>query len=142
MTILSRRSVLRSSLALATAGSLTLPDIARAAAITATVWWVQGFAEEEDVAFKKMVAEYEKASGENQTEDSRPNGRNLRSTVDPVGSIRLILSTSDNKIDYSIIPYAPERQKIVSAVTSGAVPDLFQNNRSPGTTNSSMSAMS
>ena len=96
MTILSRRSVLRSSLALATAGSLTLPYIARAAATTATVWWVQGFAEEEDVAFKKMVAEYEKASG--------------------------------NKIDYSIIPYAPERQKIVSAVTSGAVPDLFQNN--------------
>jgi len=34
------------------------------------------------------------ASGENQTEDSGPNGRNLRSTVDPVGSIRLILSTS------------------------------------------------
>ena len=63
MTILSRRSVLRSSLALATAGSLTLPYIARAAATTATVWWVQGFAEEEDVAFKKMVAEYEKASG-------------------------------------------------------------------------------
>ena len=77
MTILSRRSILRSSLALATAGSLTLPYIARSAATTATVWWVQGFAEEEDVAFKKMVAEYEKASG--------------------------------NKIDYSIIPYAPER---------------------------------
>jgi transposase-like protein len=33
-------------------------------------------------------------SGENQTEDSGPNGRNLRSTVDPMGSIRLILSTS------------------------------------------------
>jgi len=35
----------------------------------------------------------EEASGENQTEDSGPNGRNLRPTVDPVGSIRLILST-------------------------------------------------
>jgi hypothetical protein len=34
------------------------------------------------------------SSGENQTEDSGPNGRNLRPTVDPVGSIRLILSTS------------------------------------------------
>ena len=33
------------------------------------------------------------ASRKNQTEDSGPNGRNLRSTVDPVGSIRLILST-------------------------------------------------
>jgi hypothetical protein len=35
-----------------------------------------------------------RASDENQTEDSGPNGRNLRSTVDPVGSIRLISSTS------------------------------------------------
>jgi multiple sugar transport system substrate-binding protein len=59
------------------------------------VWWIQGFAQEEDVAFKKIVADYEKASG--------------------------------NTIDYTIIPYAPMRQKIVSAVTSGVVPDLFQN---------------
>jgi multiple sugar transport system substrate-binding protein len=71
------------------------PYLANAAAKTASVWWVQGFAEEEDVAFKKIVADYEKASG--------------------------------NTIDYSITPYAPMRQKIVSAVTSGAVPDLFQN---------------
>ena len=56
----------------------------------------QGFAQEEDVSFKKIVADYEKASG--------------------------------NTIDYSIIPYAPMRQKIVSAMTSGVVPDLFQNN--------------
>ena len=48
------------------------------------------------MSFKKIVADYEKASG--------------------------------NTIDYSIIPYAPMRQKIVSAVTSGVVPDLFQNN--------------
>jgi multiple sugar transport system substrate-binding protein len=96
MTILTRRSVLRGSAGFAAAGMLARPYIARAAATTATVWWVQGFAEEEDVAFKKMVTEYEKASG--------------------------------NTIDYSIIPYAPERQKIISAVTSGAVPDLFQNN--------------
>ena len=32
---------------------------------------------------------------------------------------------SGNKIDYSIIPYAPQRQKIVSAITSGDVPDLI-----------------
>ena len=37
-------------------------------------------------------------------------------------------NASGNTIDYSIIPYAPERQKIISAVTSGDVPDLFQNN--------------
>src|SRR5215468_9523584 len=96
MSILTRRSMLRSSLAVAAAGTLARPYIANAAATTAEVWWVQGFAEEEDVSFKKVVADYEKASG--------------------------------NKIDYSIIPYAPERQKIISAMTSGVVPDLFQNN--------------
>src|SRR5271166_6963323 len=96
MSILSRRSVLRASLGAAAARTLARPYIAHAAATTATVWWVQGFAEEEDVAFKKMVADYEKTSG--------------------------------NTIDYSIIPFAPERQKIVSAMTSGVVPDLFQNN--------------
>src|SRR5215472_4343425 len=96
MTTLTRRSVIRSSLGLAVAGTLARPHIANAAATTATVWWVQGFAQEEDVSFKKIVADYERASG--------------------------------NTIDYSIIPYAPERQKIVSAMTSGVVPDLFQNN--------------
>ena len=93
---LSRRSVLRSSLGFAAAGMLARPNIANAAATTATVWWVQGFAQEEDVSFRKIVVDYEKASG--------------------------------NTIDYSIIPFAPERQKIISAVTSGEVPDLFTNN--------------
>src|SRR5438105_8006095 len=95
MGIPTRRSVLRSSLALGAAGALARPHIANAAATTANVWWVQGFAEEEDIAFKKIVADYEKASG--------------------------------NKIDYSIVPYAPMRQRIVSAMTTGVVPDLFQN---------------
>src|SRR5713226_641729 len=95
MTSLSRRSLLRGSLALTAAGTLARPYIAMAAAATATVWWTQGFAEEEDISFKKVVADYEKATG--------------------------------NTIDYSIMPYAPLRQKIVSAVTSGVVPDLFQN---------------
>jgi multiple sugar transport system substrate-binding protein len=95
MTNVTRRSLLRSSLGLAAAAAVARPWIASAAASTATVWWVQGFAEEEDVAFKKLVADYEKASG--------------------------------NTIGYSIVPYAPLRQKIVSAVTSGEVPDIFQN---------------
>jgi multiple sugar transport system substrate-binding protein len=96
MDNLTRRSVLRGSLRLAAAGTLARPYIANATLTTATVWWAQGFAEEEDISFKQVVAEYEKASG--------------------------------NKLDYSIIPFAPERQKIISAVTSGEVPDLFQNN--------------
>ncbi|HEY3908508.1 MAG TPA: ABC transporter substrate-binding protein [Stellaceae bacterium] len=93
MVRLTRRSVLRSSLGLAAAGTLARPYIANAAATTATAWWVQGFFPEEDAAFRKLAADYEKASG--------------------------------NKIDYSIIPFAPMRQKIVSAITSGVVPDLI-----------------
>jgi multiple sugar transport system substrate-binding protein len=89
---LTRRSVLRSGAALASVGVLGRPYIAKADAKTATVWWVQGFAQEEDVAFKQVVDEYEKASG--------------------------------NTIDYSLVPYAPHRQKVISAITSGDVPDI------------------
>src|SRR5262252_6225817 len=96
MAILTRRSLLRGSAGFLAADLLVRAQVANAAVTTATVWWVQGFAPEEDVAIKKIFADYEKASG--------------------------------NTIDYSIIPYAPERQKIVSAMTSGVVPDLFQNN--------------
>ena len=92
MRHLSRRALLRASLGIAAAGGLARPYIANARATTATVWWAQGFVPEEDDAFTKLVADYEKASG--------------------------------NKIDYSIVPFAPLRQKIISAITSGVVPDL------------------
>jgi multiple sugar transport system substrate-binding protein len=95
MPTLSRRSLLRSSLALTAAGAIARPYVANAAVKTADVWWTQGFAQEEDISFKNIVADYERASG--------------------------------NTIDHSIAPYAPMRQKIVSAMTSGVVPDLFQN---------------
>src|SRR5229473_5804641 len=93
MTRLTRRSLLHSSLGLVAAGSLARPYIANAAATTAEVWWQQGFVPEEDVGQKKIIADYEKASG--------------------------------NTIDLSIVPFAPLRQKIVAAMTSGIVPDLF-----------------
>ena len=96
MKTLTRRSALRGSLAFATAAGICRPYIAKAQATTATVWWTQGFAQEEDIAFQKLVADYQKASG--------------------------------NTIDYTLGPFAPMRQKIVAAMTSGAVPDLFQNN--------------
>src|SRR5947207_13546458 len=96
MTILTRRSVLGSSAALAATGMLARPYPANAAATTATVWWTQGFAEEEDISFKKIVADYQKASG--------------------------------NTIEYTITPYAPLRQKIVAAIQTGVVPDMFTNN--------------
>ena len=94
MANLTRRSVLRGSVGLATAVALARPHVANAAATTAELWWVQGFAQEEDVAFKKLIADYEKASG--------------------------------NSIDYSIIPFAPMRQKAISAITSGVVPDILE----------------
>src|SRR5262249_2657629 len=94
MTNLSRRSVLRGSLGFAAASGLARPHVANAAATTAEVWWNQGFAPEEDVAFKAMVADYEKASG--------------------------------NAIDFTIVPNAPLRQKEVSAITSGVVPDVME----------------
>jgi multiple sugar transport system substrate-binding protein len=95
MRKLSRRSVFRSSLGLAAAGALARPYIANAAATTAEVWWAQGFVPEEDVAIRKVVEDYEKASG--------------------------------NKIELSIVPFAPLRQKIVAAMQSGVVPDVFPN---------------
>jgi multiple sugar transport system substrate-binding protein len=94
MVLLTRRSVLRGSLGLAAAGALARPYVANAAATTAEVWWTQGFAQEEDVEFKKLIADYERASG--------------------------------NKIDDSIVPFAPLRQKMVSAVTAGVVPDIME----------------
>src|SRR2546430_9172653 len=89
MGYLSRRSVLRGSLAVAAAGTLARPYIANAQAKTADLWWTQGFVPEEDVAIKKVVADYERASG--------------------------------NTIELSIMPFAPQRQKIGSAATHGAV---------------------
>ena len=49
MTTLSRRTLFRGSLALGAAVTLPRPHVANAAATAATVWWVQGFAQEEDV---------------------------------------------------------------------------------------------
>ena len=94
MNKLTRRSVLRGTVALAAAGALARPHIANAQATTAVAWWNQGFVPEEDAAFRQLVADYEKASG--------------------------------NKIDHSIIPFAPLRQKEVSAITSGVVPDIME----------------
>jgi multiple sugar transport system substrate-binding protein len=94
MDIMSRRSLLRASLGLAAAGTLARPYIANAAAKTASIWIAQGFVPEEDAAFRELVADYQKASG--------------------------------NALDYSIVPFAPLRQKEVSAVTSGIVPDMME----------------
>jgi multiple sugar transport system substrate-binding protein len=63
MNTMSRRTVIRGSLGTAVAGVLATPYIANAAAKTATTWVDQGFVPQEDAAFRKTVADYEKASG-------------------------------------------------------------------------------
>src|SRR6516162_8566813 len=94
MNTTTRRSILRGSVGLLAAGALARPHIANAAATTATMWVFQGFVAEEDAAYRAMVADYQKASG--------------------------------NTIDYSIIPFAALRQKAVSAVAAGVVPDIME----------------
>ena len=94
MDKLTRRSMLRGTAGLLAASAMARPYIANAAATTITVWFGQGFVPEEDVALHKLVADYEKASG--------------------------------NKVDLSIVPFAPLRQKEVSAITSGVVPDVME----------------
>jgi multiple sugar transport system substrate-binding protein len=96
MARVTRRSLIGGSVGLMAAGTLARPYIANAQAKTAEVWWPQGFVQDEDIAIKKAVADYEKASG--------------------------------NKIDLSITPFAPQRQKIVAAMQTGVVPDAMVNN--------------
>jgi multiple sugar transport system substrate-binding protein len=94
MGTLTRRSILRSTAGLLASTALAAPYIANAQAKTAEVWWTQGFVPEEDTAFNKLVADYQKQSG--------------------------------NKLEASIVPFAPLRQKEVSAITSGVVPDVME----------------
>jgi multiple sugar transport system substrate-binding protein len=63
MERMSRRSVLVGTVGLAATATPSRPNIANAAATTATVWQVQGFVPEEDDAFRKTVADYQRTSG-------------------------------------------------------------------------------
>src|SRR5215813_2758419 len=96
MALYKRRSLLQGSLGVAAAGTLARPYIANAQAKMVSAWFAQVFVEDEDIALRKAVAGYEKASG--------------------------------NKVELSIIPFAPMQQKIDTAITSGVVPDVTQNN--------------
>ena len=64
MTTLTRRSLLRNSVGLAAVGVLPCPYTANAAATTVVTWWNQGYLPEEDVSFRALVANYQKASGD------------------------------------------------------------------------------
>ena len=63
MVNMNRRTMIRASLGSAAVGALSHPYIANAAGKTAVVWVIQGFVQAEDEAFRKTVADYEKASG-------------------------------------------------------------------------------
>ena len=94
MSKLTRRSLLRAAAGVLGSTALARPHVVNAQAKTAEVWWTQGFVPEEDDAFNKLVADYQKASG--------------------------------NKLEASIVPFAPLRQKEISAITSGIVPDVME----------------
>jgi len=63
MNRLSRRSVLRGSVAVVASGALARPYIANAQAKTAVCWINQGFVPEEDAAMRKVCEDYMKESG-------------------------------------------------------------------------------
>jgi len=96
---LSRRTLLRGSAVLATGSVLARPYIARAAGTTLTVWWNQGFYPAEDEAFHKLIAAWEKQSG--------------------------------NTINLTLLPGQALNEKIVSALSSGQVPDLMYADNAP-----------
>ena len=63
MPSMSRRTAISGALTTVTTAALARPYLARAASTTAVAWVVQGFVPEEDAAFRKTVAEYQKQSG-------------------------------------------------------------------------------
>jgi multiple sugar transport system substrate-binding protein len=99
----TRRSVLRSSLAAAAAGTLARPYIANAAASTATVWWTQGFVPEEDAGFRKVVADYEKASGNTIDYSIVPFAPLMQKTVSALtsGDVPDLISSDSNDVIFA-----------------------------------------
>ena len=93
----ARRNLLIGSLGLMTAASLGKPALAKGQNIT--VWWNQGFYPEEDQAFRNLIADWEKSSG--------------------------------NTVNLSLISGQALNEKIVSALTSGDVPDLMYSDNGP-----------
>ena len=93
-----RRDLLKVSAGLAAASALARPAVARGQ--TVTIWWNQGFYPAEDKAFRDLIAEWEKASG--------------------------------NTVNLTLLPGQALNEKIISALTSGEVPDLMYADNAPG----------
>src|SRR5580704_9175932 len=101
---LTRRSVLRNSAAIATVSVLGRPYIANAEAKTAELWWIQGFAQEEDIAFKQIVEDYQKASG-----------NIIDFTISPYAAMR---AWNDKLVDISDVVATQKDQYTESALQS------------------------
>ncbi len=98
MSGIDRRNLLKGSLGLAAATTLARPALAKGQTIK--IWWNQGFYPAEDAAFRKLISNWEKASG--------------------------------NKVQLTLLPSQAINEKIISALTSGDVPDLMYADNAPG----------
>ncbi len=110
---LSRRSLIRSSLGLAAAGTVARPWIANAQAKTATAWWNQGFVPEEDASFKAMVADYEKQSGNTIDYSLIPTGPLMQKIVSSLTSGDVPDIMSHDTQDATVVPQNAWRDNLV-----------------------------
>ena len=112
MSTLDRRQVIGSSIGLA-AAVVARPYIANAAAKTASVWWTQGFVPEEDAAFRAMVADYEKQSGNKIDFSLIPTGPLMQKIVSSLTSGDVPDVMSHTTQDATVIPQNAWRGKLV-----------------------------
>jgi multiple sugar transport system substrate-binding protein len=109
----TRRSVLRSAVAVAAAGALAHPFIAKSGATTATIWWTQGFIPEEDAAFRRVVTDYERASGNTIDYSLMPFGPLLQKIVAAITSGDVPDLISHDAADQQIIPHNAWNDKLI-----------------------------
>jgi len=112
MSTLNRRQVIGGSIGLA-AGVVARPYVANAAAKTASVWWTQGFVPEEDAAFRAMVAEYEKQSGNKIDVSLIPTGPLMQKIVSSLTSGDVPDVMSHTTQDATVIPQNAWKGKLV-----------------------------
>jgi multiple sugar transport system substrate-binding protein len=112
MSTLDRREVIGGSIGLA-AAVVARPYIANAAAKTASVWWTQGFVPEEDAAFRAMVADYEKQSGNKIDFSLIPTGPLMQKIVSSLTSGDVPDVMSHTTQDATVIPQNAWRGKLV-----------------------------
>jgi hypothetical protein len=111
MRCVTRRSAIRGTVGLVAAAGLARPHTARAATTTATVWY-RGTAEEEDIAFRKMVNDYQKVIG-----------NSIDYSIVPFASMR---RQTDHGLSISGKPHARRGQPFICQLPT-------RNSRSTGT---------